>query len=139
MEILIPLLAFAFVSLVVTAGALALAPGHAAVIRRRLGEVSGKSMRGMGDGATSEGDFHEGLNFAGVRQAPVVFLCQNNQYAISVPVVKQTAAPTIAVKRPKNPSVALNPSHAPTRAPPAAAANPVAFVLGDQPRCTQAQ
>jgi 2-oxoisovalerate dehydrogenase E1 component alpha subunit len=52
----------------------------------------------MGDGATSEGDFHEGLNFAGVWRAPVVFLCQNNQYAISVPVVKQTAAPTIAVK-----------------------------------------
>lgn len=52
----------------------------------------------MGDGATSEGDWHEGLNFAGVFKAPVVFLCQNNQYAISVPVAKQTAAPTIAVR-----------------------------------------
>ena len=52
----------------------------------------------MGDGATSEGDFHEGCNFAGVWHAPVVFLCQNNQYAISHPVTKQTAAPTIAVK-----------------------------------------
>jgi 2-oxoisovalerate dehydrogenase E1 component subunit alpha len=52
----------------------------------------------FGDGATSEGDFHEGLNFAGVWHAPVVFLCQNNQYAISVPVSMQTAAPTIAVR-----------------------------------------
>ena len=52
----------------------------------------------FGDGATSEGDFHEAMNFAGVWQAPVVFLCQNNQYAISVPLSKQTAAPTIAVK-----------------------------------------
>jgi len=52
----------------------------------------------FGDGASSEGDFHEGLNFAGVWQAPVVFLCQNNQYAISVPLEKQTAAPTIAVR-----------------------------------------
>jgi pyruvate dehydrogenase E1 component alpha subunit len=52
----------------------------------------------MGDGATSEGDFHEGLNFAGVWRAPCVFLCQNNQYAISVPFTKQTAASSIAVK-----------------------------------------
>jgi 2-oxoisovalerate dehydrogenase E1 component subunit alpha len=52
----------------------------------------------FGDGATSEGDFHEACNFAGVWKAPVVFLCQNNQYAISVPLSKQTAAPTIAVK-----------------------------------------
>jgi pyruvate dehydrogenase E1 component alpha subunit len=52
----------------------------------------------FGDGATSEGDFHEGCNFAGVWKAPVVFFCQNNQYAISVPLAKQTAAPTIAAK-----------------------------------------
>jgi pyruvate dehydrogenase E1 component alpha subunit len=52
----------------------------------------------FGDGATSEGDFHEGLNFAGVFQAPVVFFCQNNQYAISVPRTKQTASETIAQK-----------------------------------------
>lgn len=51
-----------------------------------------------GDGATSEGDFHEACNYAGVWKAPVVFLVQNNQYAISVPLSKQTAAPTIAVK-----------------------------------------
>ncbi|RJP19861.1 MAG: pyruvate dehydrogenase (acetyl-transferring) E1 component subunit alpha [Candidatus Abyssobacteria bacterium SURF_5] len=52
----------------------------------------------FGDGATSEGDFHEGLNFAGVLRAPVVFICQNNQYAISVPLRRQTAAATIAQK-----------------------------------------
>jgi pyruvate dehydrogenase E1 component alpha subunit len=52
----------------------------------------------FGDGATSEGDFHEGCNFAGVWKAPVVFFCQNNQYAISVPLTRQTAAPTIAAK-----------------------------------------
>ena len=54
MTIILPLLAFAFISLLVTAGALALIPGHAAVVRRRLGEVSGKSMRGGGDGFTSD-------------------------------------------------------------------------------------
>jgi pyruvate dehydrogenase E1 component alpha subunit len=52
----------------------------------------------MGDGATSKGDFHEGMNFAGVFSAPVVFLCQNNQWAISVPVSRQTASRTLAQK-----------------------------------------
>jgi pyruvate dehydrogenase E1 component alpha subunit len=52
----------------------------------------------VGDGATSEGDFHEALNFAGVFRAPVVFLVQNNQYAISVPLSRQTAAPSLAYK-----------------------------------------
>jgi 2-oxoisovalerate dehydrogenase E1 component alpha subunit len=52
----------------------------------------------LGDGATSEGDTHEALNFAGVWQAPVVFLVQNNGYAISVPLATQTAAPTLAAK-----------------------------------------
>jgi pyruvate dehydrogenase E1 component alpha subunit len=47
----------------------------------------------FGDGATSQGDFHEGCNFAGVLRCPVVFFCQNNQWAISVPVERQTAAP----------------------------------------------
>jgi 2-oxoisovalerate dehydrogenase E1 component alpha subunit len=51
-----------------------------------------------GDGATSEGDFHEALNFAAVLRAPVVFLVQNNEYAISVPLAKQTAAPSLAHK-----------------------------------------
>jgi pyruvate dehydrogenase E1 component alpha subunit len=47
----------------------------------------------FGDGATSEGDFHEACNFAAVFQAPTVFFCQNNQWAISVPVARQTVAP----------------------------------------------
>ena len=52
----------------------------------------------FGDGATSEGDFNEALNLAGVFGAPVVFICVNNQYAISTPVRRQTASPTIAQK-----------------------------------------
>lgn len=52
----------------------------------------------LGDGATSKGDFHEGMNFAGVFNLPVVFMCQNNQYAISVPVERQTASRTLAQK-----------------------------------------
>ena len=46
----------------------------------------------FGDGATSEGDFHEGCNFAAVFRSPVVFFCQNNQWAISVPLAAQTVA-----------------------------------------------
>jgi pyruvate dehydrogenase E1 component alpha subunit len=52
----------------------------------------------FGDGATSEGDFHEALNFAGVLGCPVIFLCQNNLYAISVPRAKQTSSKTLAQK-----------------------------------------
>ena len=52
----------------------------------------------MGDGATSEGDFHVALNFAGVFKSPVVFICQNNHWAISVPTSKQTASESIAIK-----------------------------------------
>jgi pyruvate dehydrogenase E1 component alpha subunit len=52
----------------------------------------------FGDGATSEGDFHEGLNFAGVYDVPAVFFCNNNQWAISVPREKQTASATLAQK-----------------------------------------
>jgi pyruvate dehydrogenase E1 component alpha subunit len=52
----------------------------------------------FGDGATSEGDFHEACNFAGVFQAPVVFLCQNNHYAISMSRERQTRARTLAQK-----------------------------------------
>lgn len=54
----------------------------------------------MGDGATSKGDFHEGLNFAGVLNLPAVFLVVNNQWAISLPAEKQTAAETFAAKAP---------------------------------------
>jgi pyruvate dehydrogenase E1 component alpha subunit/2-oxoisovalerate dehydrogenase E1 component alpha subunit len=52
----------------------------------------------LGDGATSHPDFHAALNFAGVFAAPVVFICQNNQYALSVPVSKQSRTESFAVK-----------------------------------------
>lgn len=52
----------------------------------------------FGDGGTSKGDFHEGMNMAGVFRLPVVFICQNNQWAISVPREKQTASKTLAQK-----------------------------------------
>ncbi|WP_102192456.1 pyruvate dehydrogenase (acetyl-transferring) E1 component subunit alpha [Microbacterium aurantiacum] len=51
-----------------------------------------------GDGATSEGDFHEAMNFAAVFRVPVVFFVQNNEFAISVPLSRQTAAPSLAHK-----------------------------------------
>jgi 2-oxoisovalerate dehydrogenase E1 component alpha subunit len=50
----------------------------------------------FGDGATSQGDFHEGVNFAAVHRLPVVFVCENNSYAISVPIRLQTANADIA-------------------------------------------
>ncbi|MDY7081292.1 MAG: thiamine pyrophosphate-dependent enzyme, partial [Halobacteria archaeon] len=52
----------------------------------------------FGDGATSEGDFHEGMNFAGVFSTPTVFFCENNSWAISLPRERQTASATIAQK-----------------------------------------
>ena len=52
----------------------------------------------FGDGGTSSNDFHSGLNFAGVAKAPVLFVCTNNQWAISVPIEKQTASESIAIK-----------------------------------------
>ncbi len=52
----------------------------------------------LGDGGTSKGDFHEGMNFAGALRLPCVIVCQNNQWAISVPRSRQTAAETIAQK-----------------------------------------
>jgi pyruvate dehydrogenase E1 component alpha subunit len=66
----------------------------------------GKKLRGertvaivyFGDGATSEGAFHEGANFAGVMRAPLVLFCNNNQWAISTPLSAQTAAPTLVDK-----------------------------------------
>ena len=56
------------------------------------------AMTFFGDGATSQGDFHEALNFAAVFQSPVVFVCQNNQWAISIPVSQQTRSQTLAQK-----------------------------------------
>jgi pyruvate dehydrogenase E1 component alpha subunit/2-oxoisovalerate dehydrogenase E1 component alpha subunit len=52
----------------------------------------------LGDGATSSADFHAAANFAGVFRLPVVFFCQNNQWAISVPLERQTASESIAIK-----------------------------------------
>jgi len=52
----------------------------------------------FGDGATSSGEFHVALNFAGVYKTPCIFICENNQYAISVPVKRQTASKTISMK-----------------------------------------
>jgi len=71
-----------------------------------VGFAWGKRLRGettcaltfFGDGATSEGAFHEGANFAAVMQAPVVLLCNNNQWAISTPLSAQTKAATLADK-----------------------------------------
>lgn len=58
----------------------------------------GVSVAYIGDGGTSQGDFYEALNFAGVYKLPVIFFVQNNQWAISVPISKQTASSTIAQK-----------------------------------------
>jgi 2-oxoisovalerate dehydrogenase E1 component alpha subunit len=72
------------------------AAGVAYAARRRAEDTVALAF--VGDGGTSEGDFHEALNFAAVFRAPVVFLVQNNRYAISVPLAKQTAAPSLAHK-----------------------------------------
>jgi pyruvate dehydrogenase E1 component alpha subunit/2-oxoisovalerate dehydrogenase E1 component alpha subunit len=92
-------------------------PGHdfhyitmSSVIANQIPQANGLALAGqlkrdgrvtlcfMGDGATSEGDFHVGLNVAGVKALPIVFLCQNNQWSISVPVGCQTAAATLHTK-----------------------------------------
>lgn len=67
----------------------------AAMAAQRLGEDS-VTLAFVGDGATSEGDVHEAMNFAAVYRAPCVFVVQNNQWAISVPVRQQMAGPSIA-------------------------------------------
>lgn len=56
------------------------------------------SLVSFGEGATSQGEFHAAMNFAGVYKTPVVFFCENNQYAISLPARRQTASESIAVK-----------------------------------------
>jgi pyruvate dehydrogenase E1 component alpha subunit len=72
------------------------AVGIALALRAR--SAPGVAVAFFGDGATSANDFHAGLNFAGDLRLPVVFCCANNQWAISVPVERQTAAPTLAAK-----------------------------------------
>ena len=64
----------------------------------RLRKASGVALAFFGDGATSANDFHAGLNFAGVAGLPVVFVCANNQWAISMPVERQSAVATLAQK-----------------------------------------
>jgi pyruvate dehydrogenase E1 component alpha subunit len=72
------------------------AAGLAFAIQRR--KDPGVVLGFFGDGATSSNDFHAGLNFAGVYHLPVVFVCANNQWAISLPVERQTASETLAAK-----------------------------------------
>jgi pyruvate dehydrogenase E1 component alpha subunit len=72
------------------------AVGFAYAARLRKGKEVALAF--FGDGATSSNDFHAGLNFAGVYGLPVVFCCANNQWAISLPVERQTAAATLAAK-----------------------------------------
>ncbi len=75
-------------------------------IPHAVGTAYGMKYRGVdtiamvmfGDGATSRGDFHAGLNFAAVFKVPIVFVCENNQWAISVPLHRQTRSPTIAFR-----------------------------------------
>lgn len=64
----------------------------------RLNGTDRIALTSFGDGATSEGDFHEAMNFAAVYQTPTVFFCQNNGYAISYPTSEQTRSETIAAK-----------------------------------------
>ncbi len=66
----------------------------------RLRKEPGVAFAFFGDGATSSNDFHAGLNFAGIWQLPIIFVCANNQWAISQPVGRQSAAPTLADKAP---------------------------------------
>jgi len=72
--------------------------GVGAAWAMKIGGEKTASLVYFGDGATSKGDFHEGMNFAGVFNLPVVFFCQNNQFAISMRNENQTASKTIAQK-----------------------------------------
>jgi 2-oxoisovalerate dehydrogenase E1 component alpha subunit len=73
-------------------------PAVGTAISMKLRNTGQVAVASFGDGATSEGDFHAAINFAGVQGAPIVFVCQNNRLAISVDYHKQTASETIAMK-----------------------------------------
>ncbi len=73
-----------------------LAVGFAMAARSKKDDLV--TITSFGDGATSSSEFHVAMNFAGVYKSPTVFVCENNQYAISVPVAKQTASKTLALK-----------------------------------------
>lgn len=65
------------------------------------GSILGESfvvLTAFGDGATSQGEFHEAANFAGIHKLPVIFLCENNKYAISIPFAKQVAGESVAIR-----------------------------------------
>lgn len=62
----------------------------------KMKKQSSVAIVSFGEGSSNQGDFHEGLNFAGVHKLPVIFLCENNQYAISVPLKKQVAGENVA-------------------------------------------
>jgi 2-oxoisovalerate dehydrogenase E1 component alpha subunit len=72
--------------------------GTGTAMAQKLKGTSGVTAVMFGDGGTSSNDFHSGMNLAGVTRAPVVFICTNNQWAISVPQEKQTASENFAVK-----------------------------------------
>jgi 2-oxoisovalerate dehydrogenase E1 component alpha subunit len=67
-------------------------------IAQKLAGAGDATVCTFGDGATSEGDWHAGVNFAGAQGAPVVFVCENNRYAISVDLQHQTGSPTVSAK-----------------------------------------
>ncbi len=73
-------------------------PAVGTAISMKLQNTGQVTVASFGDGATSEGDFHAAINFAGVQGAPIVFVCQNNRLAISVDFHKQTAAENVAIK-----------------------------------------
>lgn len=75
-----------------------LPPAAGAALSMKLQNTGQVAVATFGDGATSEGDFHAALNFAGVQGAPVVFVCENNGYAISVDLRKQSGSATVAAK-----------------------------------------
>jgi 2-oxoisovalerate dehydrogenase E1 component alpha subunit len=75
-----------------------LAQAAGTAMAQRYKQDKGISWAYFGDGGTSSNDFHSGLNFAGVWKVPCVFVCTNNQWAISVPLSKQTASESIACK-----------------------------------------
>jgi 2-oxoisovalerate dehydrogenase E1 component alpha subunit len=67
-----------------------------AALASKIRGDGGVSLVYFGDGASSKGDFHEGLNFAAIHKLPVIFVCENNHYAISVPTSKQMAVRSVA-------------------------------------------
>lgn len=73
------------------------AVGAAYAIKHR-GERDRMVLCQFGEGSTSEGEWHESINFAAIHQVPVVFLCENNQWAISTPISKQMANPSVAAR-----------------------------------------